>query len=94
MATRKENLPKKKVEEIAVCAQAQQIYLQGTYANLVVHSNFDSATAKLFTQLQRNSSAFPPVLLPSLQSAALISAAAAASASAAFKADVGTYVIS
>ena len=75
-ASPSETLPKETVEEIAVCATAQQCYLQGVYANLVVHSNFDSQTAKLFSQLQRNTSAFPPSLLPTLQSAAAISASA------------------
>ena len=64
-----------KIQEIALCAQAQQLYLQSEYANLVVHSNFDSQTAKLFRQLQRNTSAFPPAALDTLRSAASISAA-------------------
>ena len=71
-----ETLTKEQVAEIAVCATAQQTYLQGAYANLVVHSSFDGQTAKLFSQLQRNTSAFPPTLLPTLQSAAAISASA------------------
>ena len=63
------------IQEIALCAQAQQLYLQSEYANLVVQSNFDSQTAKLFRQLQRNTSAFPPAALDTLRSAASISAA-------------------
>ena len=63
------------LQEIALCAQAQQLYLQSEYTNLVVHSNFDSQTAKLFRQLQRNTSAFPPAALDTLRSAASISAA-------------------
>ena len=71
-----DSLPKEQVQEVVLCAMAQQSYLQGVYANLVVHSSFDSQTAKLFTQLQRNTAAFPSSLLPQLQSAAAISAAA------------------
>ena len=74
-ASPSDTLDKTQTEEIAICATAQQSYLQGVYANLVVHSNFDAQTAKLFSQLQKNTSAFPPSLLPTLQSAASISAA-------------------
>ena len=63
------------IQEIALCAQAQQLYLQSEYANLVVHANFDSQTAKLFKQLQRNTTAFPPGALDTLRPAASISAA-------------------
>ena len=71
-----EQLSAEAVQEIAVAGSAQQRFLQGEYANLLVNSSFDSQTAKLFRQLQKNTSSFPPAAIANLQTAATISAAA------------------
>lgn len=54
-------------EQIFVCAAAQQKFLQDEF------STFDGNMAKLFRQLQKNTSVFHPSALAKLQSAAAIS---------------------
>lgn len=68
-------------DEIARIAIAQQKYLQEEYASLLVNNTFNPQTAKLFKQLQRNSSLFPTTALSNLQAAATISAAATSTSS-------------
>ena len=74
-------LSREHCDEIATIALAQQRYLQEEYASLLVNSSFNAQTAKLFKQLQRNSSMFPTSALSNLQAAATISAAASTSTS-------------
>ena len=71
-----ESLSSELVQELSVCVYAQQRYLQDEYAILLVNSGFNSQTAKLYRQLQKNTSAFPPGALANLQAAATIAAAA------------------
>ena len=61
------------IQNISVIATAQQRYLQGEYATSLVQGNFGDTTAKLFRQLQRNSTSFPPSAIQNLQTAAQIS---------------------
>ena len=61
------------IQNITVIATAQQRYLQGEYATSLVQGNFGDTTAKLFRQLQRNSTSFPPSAITNLQTAAQIS---------------------
>ena len=68
--------PEAQLENILVISLAQQRYLQEEYANLLVNTSFNSQTAKLFCQLQKNTSLFPAQSLANLQAAATISAAA------------------
>ena len=50
-------------------------YLQDELASIIVQSQFDPTTTKLFRSLQRNSSVFTPEALENLRRAAAISAA-------------------
>ena len=68
-------LSQDKCDEIATIVVAQQRYLQEEYANLLVNSTFNTQTAKLFKQLQRNASSFPASAISNLQAAATITAA-------------------
>ena len=61
-------------QQIAVVATAQQRYLQAEYANSLVQGNFGDVTAKLFRQLQKNTTSFRPSALANLQTAAQITA--------------------
>ena len=61
-------------QQIAVVATAQQRYLQAEYANSLVQGNFGDVTAKLFRQLQKNTTSFPPSAIANLQTAAQITA--------------------
>ena len=62
------------LDQLFVIAQAQGRWLQDEYAALVVNSQFDPNTAKLFKALQRNTSGLNPASLETLRSAASISA--------------------
>ena len=71
-----DSLDREYCDQIATAAIAQQKYLQDEYAGLLVNSSFTPHTAKIFKQLQKNSSSFPASALNNLQTAASIAAAA------------------
>lgn len=63
------------LDQLFVIAHAQCRYLQDEFASLVVNSQFDSNTSKLFRALQKNTSGLNSTSLETLRSAATIAAA-------------------
>lgn len=64
------------LEQLFLINQAQIQYLQDEYASILVNSQFDSTTSKLFRALQKNTSGLNASSLETLRSAASLSAAA------------------
>uniref|UniRef100_A0A8W8K9C7 Uncharacterized protein n=1 Tax=Magallana gigas TaxID=29159 RepID=A0A8W8K9C7_MAGGI len=64
------------LEQFFLINQAQIQYLQDEYASILVNSQFDSTTSKLFRALQKNTSGLTASSLETLRSAASLSAAA------------------
>ena len=64
------------LEELFLVNTAQIKYLQDEYASILVNSQFDTSTSKLFRALQKNTSGLNAGSLETLRSAATIAAAA------------------
>lgn len=71
------------LEQFFLINQAQIQYLQDEYASILVNSQFDTTTSKLFRALQKNTSGLNASALETLRSAASLSAAAKPPASTA-----------
>ena len=69
------------IEQLFLIASAQVRFLQDEYAALVVSSQFDNNTSRLFKALQKNTSGLNPASLETLRSAATIAASSRPSTS-------------
>lgn len=69
-------LQQETLEQLFIVNQAQLKYLQDEYAAILVNSQFDSSTSKLFMALQRNTSVLNPESMDMLRSAATLASAA------------------
>ena len=63
------------VSYVTTVALAHLRYLQEEYTNLLVNSQFDESTSKLFATLQQNPAAFPPNAPENMQRAVSIAGA-------------------
>lgn len=70
-----EPVSQEKLDQLFLVAHAQCKYLQDEFAALLVNSQFDNSTARIFRSLQRNTSGLNSDSLDTLRSAATLAAA-------------------